>query len=93
MLQEHEGSLRDTGEIRLTPFEVDPAFQRRSYAKRYELVCERLVRERLYDAACFVMSRVETGRKGMYLQPNAELGVVPFARSLHAHVAAFSEVV
>src|SRR6516225_3074068 len=43
MLQEHVTSIRPTGEINLKPFPVDPAFQGRSYAKRYELVCERLV--------------------------------------------------
>lgn len=94
MLQEHESSVRDTGEINLMPFAVDPAFQRRSYSKRYELVCERLVRERLYDAACFLTSREDTGRDGTYTQPNPEIGIVPFARSLHAHAAAaaFAEV-
>lgn len=92
MLQEHATSIRPTREINLRPFPVDDAFQRRSYAKRYELVCERLVRERLYDAACFVMSTADTGKKGMYAQPNAELGIVPFARSLHAHAAAYAKV-
>jgi hypothetical protein len=92
MLQEHVTSIRPTGEINLKPFPVDPAFQGRSYAKRYELVCERLVRERLYDAVCFVMSKAETGKKGAYAQPNAELGIVPFARSLHAHAAAYASV-
>lgn len=92
MLQEHATSTRPTREIRLKPFPVDPEFQRRSYAKRYELVCERLVRERLYDAVCFVMSKADAGKKGEYTQPNAELSIVPFARSLHAHAAAYAQV-
>lgn len=53
MLEEHEKSLRPTKRVDLSPFEVDSAFQQLSYAKKYELVCERLVRELLYDAACF----------------------------------------
>lgn len=92
MLQEHATSVRPTGEIKLAPFPIDPAFQRRSYAKRYELVCERLVRERLYDAVCFVMSKAETGKDGKYTQPNPELGIVPFARSLYAHAASYAQV-
>src|SRR5256885_3595425 len=36
MLQEHATSIRPTGEINLKPFPVDPAFQGRSYAKRYD---------------------------------------------------------
>ena len=33
-------------------FEVDPVFTDASYAKRYEILCRRLVRERLYTSAC-----------------------------------------
>ena len=31
-------------------------FRNASYAKRYEILCERLVRERLYDGACLILS-------------------------------------
>lgn len=37
-------------------FEIDEEFKDASYKKRYEIFCRRLVRERLYDAACFVTS-------------------------------------
>src|SRR5204863_1205851 len=37
-------------------FEVDAAFQKASYSKRYEVLCRRLVRECLYNAACLVMA-------------------------------------
>jgi hypothetical protein len=69
---------------------VDEAFQRRSYAKRYELACERLVRDRLYDAACFFTSNSDTGKRGEYTQPNRELSIDNFAISLHARAAAFA---
>jgi hypothetical protein len=92
MLQEHPASTSPTTEITLNPFPVDAAFQRRSYAKRYELMCERFVRERLYDAVCFVMSNERTGRDGMFTQPNPELSILHFARSLHAHAAAYAQV-
>jgi hypothetical protein len=68
------------------------AFQKRSYAKRYELVCERLVRDRLYDAACFFTSNAQTGRKGEYKEPNPELSIKNLAISLHARAAAFARM-
>jgi Restriction endonuclease XhoI len=37
-------------------FSVDPVFKRASYRKRYELLCRRLVLERLYDAACLTLA-------------------------------------
>jgi hypothetical protein len=88
MLEGEEKSLRPTKEIQLAPFAVDAEFQKRSYAKRYELVCERLVRERLYDAACFFTSNGKDGLKGTFDQPNAELSIQNFAVSLHARAAA-----
>jgi hypothetical protein len=92
MLEEHDKSLRPTQRINLKPFEVDEAFQQLSYAKRYELVCERLVRERLYDAACFFTSNAKNGMRGNYAQPNEELGIRNFAISLHARAAAFAKL-
>ena len=76
----------------LKPYRIDEAFQRRSYAKRYELVCERLVRDRLYDAACFFTSNGQTGKRGEYKEPNEELSIKNFAISLHARAAAFARM-
>src|SRR6267378_39519 len=82
MLEETPASLRPTKRIGLKPYNVDPAYQERSYAKRYELMCARLVRDRLYDAACFFTSNADTGRRGQYLEPNDELSIKNFAISL-----------
>ncbi len=92
MLEEDEKSMRPTRRISLSPFGLDEAFQQRSYARRYELVCERLVRERLYDAACFFTSNSRKGARGEYSQPNEELSIRNFAISLHARAAAFSKL-
>ena len=92
MLEGNEMSLRETREIQLTSFKVDEAFQLRSYAKRYELVCERLVRERQYDAACFFTSNGVDGLKGKFDEPNPELGIRHFAVSLHARAAAIAAI-
>lgn len=40
-------------------FPIDPAFVGASYAKRYELLCRRLVLERLYDSACLTLATKE----------------------------------
>lgn len=90
MLEEHPKSVRPTKPIRLPNFGVDEAFQGLSYAQRYERVCERLVRERLYDAACFFTSNLKSGATGIYNEPNPELGIRNFAISLHARAAAFA---
>src|SRR5438874_1677517 len=42
-------------------FSVFPEFRAASYAKRYEILFTKLVRERLYDAACFLMATREGG--------------------------------
>lgn len=54
-------------------FPVFEEFREASYAKRYELFCQRLVRERLYDAACFLLSDSVTGLKGKFREPSPEL--------------------
>jgi hypothetical protein len=90
MLESRPESMRATQRINLNPYAVDDAFQERSYAKRYELVCERLLRDRLYDAACFFTSNATTGRRGVFEQPNEELSIRNFAISLHARAAAFA---
>ena len=70
-------------------FEVFPELKEASYAKRYELFCERLVRERLYDAACLLLSDRNEGLNGQYSEPNPEISFRNFAASLSAHAHAF----
>lgn len=54
-------------------FKVFPEFKDASYAKRYEILLTKLVRERLYDSACFLLSDAKNGPKGNYRQPASEL--------------------
>ncbi len=72
-------------------FKVLPEYVESSYAKRYELLCRKLVRERLYDAACFLMSDSKTGKQGIFKQPSQELGIANFFSSLCARAAEFSK--
>ncbi len=55
-------------------------------------MCQRLVRDRLYDAACFFTSNAITGKRGRYNEPNEELSMNNFAISLHARAAAFARM-
>src|SRR5271170_1327668 len=46
-------------------FNVFEEFKSASYAGRYEILLTKLVRERLYDATCFLMSNSVDGPKGL----------------------------
>src|SRR6266404_3043783 len=74
-----------------THFKVFPEFKEASYAKRYEVLLTKLVRERLYDAACFLMSNAEAGAKGLYREPSEELNFSNFVASLLAKAIAVSQ--
>ncbi len=69
-------------------FKVFTEFKAASYAKRYEILLTKLVRERLYDAACFLMSDARTGRNGEYREPSPELNFRNFVESLIAKAIA-----
>jgi hypothetical protein len=92
MLEEAPKSLNSTKPVSLAPFPLDEEFQRLSYAGRYEIACRRMVRESLYDAACFFTSNSRDGINGKFNQPNPELSVRNFAISLHARAAAFAKI-
>jgi len=89
-----EDSQKSTSPVRVSEphFDVFDEFKDTSYAKRYELFCQRLLRERLYDATCFLMSNETVGRKGGYSEPNEELGFKSFATSLTAHAMAYAKM-
>lgn len=70
-------------------FKVFPEFVNASYAKRYELFCRKLVRERHYNVASFLISLKQKGLKGQYTEPADDLTFEIFAKSLIAQVAAF----
>jgi hypothetical protein len=71
-------------------FKVFNEFRNSSYAKRYELFCRRLVLERHYDSAAFVLSGSVSRRDGGYVEPATDLSFERFAKSLVAQAAAFS---
>lgn len=89
-----EETPKSTSPVRVdqTHFDVFPEFKEASYAKRYELFCERLMRERLYDGACLILSDKVGGLQGKYREPNEEFGFAAFATSLTAHAMAYAKL-
>ncbi len=89
-----EDSPRSKTSVRVSEphFKVFKDFKDASYARRYELFCQCLVRERLYDAACLILSDRERGLKGNYSEPNEEINFRRLATSLHAHASAFAKM-
>ncbi len=68
-------------------FQVDPVFEKASYSKRYEILCRRLVLERLYSAACLVLATNE--KRTRVTQPAEDLTFRRFAAALNGHAITF----
>ena len=66
-------------------------FRDASYAKRYEILLTKMLRERLYDAASLILSPSEAGRNGAYSEPCPELTFANFAESLVARPRLFED--
>lgn len=83
-------------------FKVDPVFRGKQkaakksaypqyegipYSKRYEVLCRRLVLERLYSSACFLMATNAKSTK--ITQPADDLSFQRFVAALRGHVVTF----
>lgn len=91
MLLEDTERSRSPVKVEEPNFPVFAEFRDASYATRYSQLCLRLVRERLYDGACLLMSSERTGRRGEYSEPDAEVGFGNFCASLRAHLMAHAK--
>jgi hypothetical protein len=68
-------------------FPVFEEFRGASYAKRYELFCRKLVRERQYNAACFIIAdRERSNSADSYIEPADDLSADLFLSQLNRHV-------
>ena len=88
MLLEHAPGSTAPVRAREPHFNVFPEFRDASYARRYEILLTKLVRERLYDGACFLMSDATNGLTGAYHEPTPELSFQNFIESLLGRVIA-----
>lgn len=62
-----------------------------SYAGRYELLCRKLVLERLYSSACLILSDREGGQAGEYREPASDLRFTDFVSSLLGKLAEYQK--
>ena len=88
LLEDCSGSRKPV-KVKEPHFKVFPEFINASYAKRYELFCRKLVRERHYNVAAFLLSDSANGAKGRYTESADDLAFDIFARSLISQVTAF----
>ncbi len=72
--------------VRQPHFPVFPEFNGASYAERYRLLMTKLVRERLYDASCFLMSSKTGVPKGRFKHTDSELTFMQLAASLSGRI-------
>ena len=81
ILEEAEQSIRPIG-VGEPHFKVFEEFHGASYAKRYEILLTKLVRDRHYDSAALMMSSREEGINGTYREPSSELSFAGFLNAL-----------
>jgi hypothetical protein len=68
-------------------FKVDPVFETASYSKRYELLCRRLVLERVYSSACLVLAT--NSPRTRLTEPAEDLNFRRFVAAIRGHVVTF----
>ena len=88
MLLEQAGQSLNSVGVKEPHFKVFEEFRDASYAKRYEILITKLLRERLYDGAAFLLTDQADGLKGEYGEPSPELGFERFLSSLKARAMA-----
>lgn len=86
MLMADNEQSRNVPQVREPNFEVDEEFRNATYIDRMELLCLRMVRQRLVNNAAFILTDAEAGLEGDCWEPNEELRFKRFARSLASHV-------
>jgi len=90
LLEDCKGS-QNAVRVKEPHFSVFEEFKGASYAKRYELFCRKLVRERHYNSSVFLLSDRKAGQKGAFGEPAEDLTFELYTRSFVAQVAAFCQ--
>lgn len=68
-------------------FPVLAEFAGASYLRRYDLLCQKLVREQLYTAAALIAAPRSAAETGAYAEISALTGLRTFVSALAGHVA------
>ena len=90
LLEECPGSTNPVS-VRQPHFPVFPEFRDASYVRRYELLLTQMIRERLYDSACFLLSKRTSVLTGNFREISSDLGVTQFATSFLGKAMAFAK--
>ncbi|MGY4831215.1 PaeR7I family type II restriction endonuclease [Sphaerotilaceae bacterium SBD11-9] len=69
-------------------FKVFPEFAGASYLRRYDLLCQKLVKEQLYSAAVLLATPASAVRTGEYAELSELSGLEVFVTAFAAHIAA-----
>ncbi len=73
-------------------FKVFPEFVGASYAKRYEILLDRIVSENLYTSLCLILSnRTDGSKNGSFITPKDTLGPRSFFADFAANLLAAKE--
>lgn len=91
MLLEDSPKVKTPVKVKQPHFEVFPEYKGASYLERYNQLFTRLVRKRLYDSCCLLLSPRDRGISGIYSEPNPELSFVTFVGSLFAKAVAVAQ--
>ena len=69
-------------------YPVSPDFKKASYLQRYDLLCQKLVRENLYTAACALTSKRAAVDGGAYGEMSNLTSLTTFVSAFAGHIAA-----
>lgn len=69
-------------------YPIFPEFRGASYLQRYDLLCQKLVRENLYTAACTLASPREAKDSGVYADMSELTSLRSFVSAFAGHIAA-----
>lgn len=84
--------LKNAVRVEEPHFPVFPEFRNATYAARYDSLFTKLVRTRLYDAACFLTTSSSDAAQGVCTAPNPELNFHTFLTSLLSRAIAVAQL-
>ncbi len=90
MLVEDAPESRRPVETNSTHYEVFKEFQGASYLERYDLLCQKLMKEGLYTTASLMASPRDSSKNGDFRAISKMTGLKTFVTSLAGHIAAES---
>lgn len=87
MLVEDAPGSRSAVRDRSPHFPVFPEFQGASYLKRYDILCQRLVKEQLYSTASVIASPRDAANTGAFKDLSEMTSLKTFVTALAGHFA------